>query len=342
MSGRQDNKAYKFTATVGGREFTQSEQGGLEHMLIEDHVDLVGVARFTFNLDHGSWSSIQIGSDVEVKVGSNQRKMFVGVVTGMRHAYKQGRETMTVVAMDPLIKASASRRTETYEKMTDSDIVQQVIGKAGMTPGTVDATTEVNDYVIQRNEGDLEFMKRLAARNGYLLMVKEGKVDFVKPQYAAAPAEIKPEQIEDLDYQMSANQVPPGITSHGWDYNAVEKVEGSAGSGDVVAIGGGKNAVEAAAMIWKDKAFITEVTSHTQTSAKDTAVSELNRAARNFLRGTARVDGNGDIFAGGRVKFTGHPKGFNADVYVISARHVFEFKRGYITEFSFCSNTMPV
>ena len=156
MSGLQNNKAYKFTATVGGREFTQGEQGGLEHMLIEDHVDLVGVARFTFNLDHGSWSSIQIGSDVEVKVGSRQRKMFVGVVTGMRHAYKQGRETMTVVAMDPLIKASASRRTETYEKMTDSDIVQQVIGKAGMTAGTVDATTEVNDYVIQRNEGDLE------------------------------------------------------------------------------------------------------------------------------------------------------------------------------------------
>jgi len=341
MTGRQDNKAYKFSATVGGREFTQSDQGGLEYLLIEDHVDLVGVARITFNLDHGSWSSIQIGSDVEVKVGASGRKMFVGVVTGMRHAYKQGRETMTVVAMDPLIKASASRRTETYEKMKDSDIAQQVIGKAGLTPGRIDATADTHDYVFQRNESDLEFLKRLAARNGYLLMCNEGKVDFLKPQYGGRAVEVDTKSLEDLDYQMSANQVPPGITTQGWDYTKVEKVEGSAGSGDIEAIGGGRNAVEAAAMIWKDKAFITEVTAHSQSGAKETAVSELNRAARNFLRGTARVEGNSEIHAGAKVRFKGHPTGFNPEVYVVSARHMFEFKRGYSTEFSFCSNTMP-
>lgn len=342
MTAVPQNKAYRFRLTLGGRQFSQAEQGGLEYMIVEDHVDLVGVARFCLNLDHGAWSSIEIGSDVEVTVGDSERKLFVGVVTGMRHAFKQGRETMTVMAMDPTIKAAASRQTYTYEDMTDADIARQVIGRAGMTVGTVDDTEGTNDYVIQRNESDLEFLKRLAARNGMQLKVTEGKVDFLKAQTGGSSIEIPTERIEDLDYQMSATQVPPGMTFHGWDYVNVEKVEGSAGSGDIQAIGSGRNAVDAAAKIWKDKAYVTEVGAHAQGGAKEMAVAELNRAARNFLKGTARVEGNSDIFAGAQIKFSGRPTGFNPEVYVVSSRHVFEFKRGYVTEFTFCSNTMPV
>jgi len=341
MAARPQNEAYKFKVTLGGREFTQQQSSGLEYFLIEDHVDLVGCGRFCLNLDHGQWSSVQIGSDVEVSVGDSGRKMFVGVVTGMRHAYKQGRETMTVTAMDPLIKASASRKTETYEKMTDSDIAKKVIGRAGLQVGKVDSTTEKNDYVIQRNESDLEFLKRLAARNDFLVMCNEGKVDFVKAQYGASPVEVSTDMLEDLDYGMSATQVPPSMTTAGWDYVQTKKVEGSAGAGDIVTIGGGKNAVQAAAQIWKDQSFVADVQMHSQDGAKNVAAGELNRLARNFLRGSARVDGNAAIFAGAKVRFKGHPTGYNAEVYIISARHTFENKRGYVTEFTFCSNTMP-
>jgi phage protein D len=309
--------------------------------MIEDHVDLVGCGRFCLNLDHGAWNSIQIGSDVEVSVGDSGRKMFVGVVTGMRHAFKQGRETVTITAMDPLIKASASRKTETFEKMTDSDIARKVIGNAGLQVGKVDSTTEKNDYVIQRNESDLEFLKRLAARNDFLVTVNEGKVDFVKAQYGAGPVEVDTDALEDMDYAMSATQVPPNITTNGWDYVQTKKVEGTAGAGDVIPIGSGKNAVQAAGQIWKDQSFVADVMTHSQGAAKGTATAELNRLARNFLRGTARVDGNASIFAGAKVRFKGRPQGYNAEVYVISSRHTFENKRGYVTEFTYCSNTMP-
>jgi phage protein D len=342
MSAQPQNDAYKFRAILGGREYTQAQSQGLEYLLVEDHVDIIGTAKMCLNLDHGAWSSVQIGSDVEISVGQTSRKMFVGVVTGMRHSFKQGREVMTVVAMDPLIKASASRRTETYEKMTDADIVRQVIGKAGLNAGKIDSTTEKNDHVIQRNESDLEFMKRLAARNNYLVMANEGKVDFVKAQFGSSPIAITTEMLEDLDYEMNAASVPPEITSHGWDYVQTKRVEGTAGSGDIEAIGGGRNAVQAAAQIWKGTSYVTDVMLHSQGSAKDNAKSELNRLARNFLRGSARVDGNAEIHAGRKVHFQGHPTGFNPEVYVISSRHFFEFKRGYSTEFNFCSNTMPV
>ena len=76
-------------------------------------------------------------------------------------------------------------------------------------------------------------------------------------------------------------------------------------------------------------------------AAKDVAVAELNRLARNFLRGRAVVDGNGKLFAGVSIKFTGHRDGFNPEAYVISARHLYESNRGFSTEVRFCSNTFP-
>ncbi len=335
------NEAYRFKVTIAGQDYTQTEQGGLEYMCIEDHVDMIGVAKFTFNLDHVSWSSMPIGEDVEVSTGDGNRKLFVGVITGLRHGKKRGHETVTVMAMDPLIKASASRRTKTYEDKTHSDIVQEVIGTAGLEAGTVDSTTEVFPYVLQRNESDLEFMKRLAASNNYMLKVQEGKVDFVKPQFSGSSTEIEDTVVENLDYSMQATQIPPNMTANGWDYVATEKVEGTAGSGDLLKIGGGTPATDIASRIWKDTSYITDVHVKSQGNAKELAVSELNRLARNFLRGSATVDGNSAIFAGAKIRFKGYRNGFNPEVYVVSSRHIFEFKRGYSTEFSFCSNTMP-
>jgi phage protein D len=341
MSAPPRHEAYRFTATVGGKTYSQAENAGLEYLMVEDHVDVIGVARICLNLDHGAWSSIQIGSDVEVSVGQTQRKMFVGVVTGMRHSYKQGREVMTVMAMDPLIKASASRRTETYEKMSDADIVRKVLGRAGLKVGKIDSTAQKNDHITQRNESDLEFMKRLAGRNGYLLMANEGKIDFVKPQFGGRSTVVSTDALEDLDYEMNAVGMPAEIKTTGWDYGQKDKVEGTAGDGDVEKIGGGRSAVSVASQIWQGTSHVTDVTHHTQGSAKEIAAAELNRAARNFLRGSARVDGNAEIHAGTKVRFQGHPTGFNPEVYVVGSRHFFEIRRGYATEFQFCSNTMP-
>jgi phage protein D len=147
--------------------------------------------------------------------------------------------------------------------------------------------------------------------------------------------------VETLDYSMNAFQIPPSITAYGWDYVATSAVEGTASSGDILAIGGGQNAIEAASKIWSDTSYISDVQVATQEGALAIAASELNRAARNFLRGTARILGNADIYAGAKLKFTGFSTGFNPEVYVISARHTFETKRGYTTEVQFCGNTIP-
>jgi len=339
-----NNVVPRYVVEVAGESLTQAESGGLEVLSVEDHVDMVGILKATVNQGGFEWSSINIGDDVKAGFGGSSEPTFAGVVTGVRHHSSQGgMEFVTVIAMDPLCKLRASRRTKVYdEDATDSDIVSALLGEAGVDPGTVDSTSATNKYVIQRNESDLIFLKRLASRNGYLLLGNaEGKVDFKKVQYSGSAIELEQPSIMAFDYTISHQNVPTGITVLGWNYVDKVKVEGAATDGDIEAIGGGANAVAETGTIWQEDAYISDVHVADDGAAKDMAIAELNRAARQFVRGRATVQGNGEIRAGALVSFKNFATGFNPEVFVVSSRHVVE-GGNYTTEFQFVGNTKPV
>lgn len=335
-----ENQAPHYEVSVGSVTCTHTEPNGMEYLQVEDHVDLIGVARVSLGLECADWASIKIGDEVTIKVGGSSRKMFVGQVTGFRHSWQAGKQTLTVIAMDPLVLMSASRRTQIFEEQKDSDVVSAVISASGASAGTVDSTSETHVYIFQRNESDLNFAKRMAARNGYLLMANEGKVDFTKAQFSDSPVEINPGTLLALDWESSDVQVPPELTVIGWDYLTKETVEATASSGAIETIGGGSNAVSEA-KTWAETSYVTDLHVTTQAGATAVAEGELNRLARNFLRGRAQVEGTDQIYAGKLVSFVEQRTGFNPTGFVVSTRHIIEPNKGYTTEIFFCSNTHP-
>lgn len=339
-SSLASNQAIWYRVTVGSTQYTQDDPKGLVSMIVEDHVDMIGVAHISFSLANETWSGFEIGSDVEVEIGESTRKMFKGIITGVRHTMKVGNEVVTLVAMDPLCKMAASRRTLVHEEKADSKIVEDTISSAGCTKGTVEGTDVTHKYVLQRNESDLDFAKRLAARNNKLLIANEGNIDFVSPQFGGTAVEIIEEDIDALDWSLSTMNVPKKITVYGWDYVKKEKVEGSADSVEQT-IGTGDSAVDATGVIWQADSYVSDVLVGDQDAAKAMAESEMERLARNFLRGRCVMKGNGDVYAGIKIKFVGLREGFNPTGYVISTRQIFEVSRGHHTEVHFCSNTVP-
>ena len=340
----ENNQTARYTIKIGGTEFSQADAQGLEHVSIEEHVDKIGVAQFTIGDNSEGWGSFKVGDEVEANVGGDQYK-FKGVITSMRHGFQKGRGTVTVIAHDPLAKLASSRHVRTYGEhgspVKDDEIFNQVLGEAGLEAGTVDAVSGESEYVFQRNESDLSFLRRLAARNGYLLRANEGKIDFVKTQFSGSAIEIPKGKVIHLDYGYADNQIPPELTVIGWDYKTKAKVEGTASSGDVTTIGGGTNSVSQTGQIYQQPAFISDVLVTSQGGAKAMAQAEMNRLARNFLRGKAVIQGNGEVRAGGLIKFAGHRDGFNPEVYVVSSKHVIETTGGFTTEINFCGNTYP-
>jgi phage protein D len=334
------SQAPDFEVKVNGQSFTQASTDGLTNIIVEDHVDMVGVAQLTFNNRGINWRELKIGGEVEVQFGGGSgRKNFKGNITGLRHYWKSGVETVTLTAMDPTCKLAASRTTKVYEDKKDSDVVNEVVGRAGLEVGKVDATDKVHPYIFQRNESDLNFLKRLASRNGYLLMANEGKIDFLKPAFGGNTVEIESTRLTALDYEFTDQQIPTELTVIGWSYLDKKKVEATASPGSVQTMGGGKNSVSGTGQIWQGSSYISDVMVATQEDAKAMAEGELNRLARNYMRGRATVNGTGEVFAGQNVKFIGQRGGFNPEGYVISVRHVVEATGLHSSQIIFCGNT---
>lgn len=336
------NDAPGFKILIAGQEFKQADAKGMVSIVVEDHVDMIGMAQATVGYINQSWKSYTQGADFEVTLnGEKAVPLFKGHITEIRYSFAKSRRELTVVGMDPQVKMMASRTTMVYEDKKDSDIASAVIGRAGCKPGTVEATTATHKYVFQRNEPDLYFLKRLAARNNYLLTSSEGKIHFQPVQFTGSQLEFDRENLIRLEWSASTMNLPPEVTVYGWDYVTKKKVKGTASSGDVTAIGGGTNAASETGQLWQKTSYISDVLVASDSGALDMAKAEYNRLARGYLRGVAVVQGNAKIRAGVRVKFKGHAGEFNAEGYVVSSRHTID-EQGYLTEFHFIGNTKPV
>lgn len=340
MSQITENETARYTVETPGGTFSQSSPNGLQFIAVEDHVDMIGMCELTFEVgdENADWSAMTVGGDISIVMGGDSRKLFVGNITGSRHAFQKGKNTLTVIAMDPLHKLAASRETVTYLEKKDSEVASQVIGQAGVPSGTIDATTRVYPYILQRNESNYTFLRRLAARNDYLLMANEGKIDFKKPQFSGGGSEIPKDKLISMDYNMNPRDVPSQVTAMGWDYANKQPIVGTASSGDITPIGGGR---VPAGDVFTGDAVVSDVWVDDQNTAKEMASAQLNREARNFLRGRAVIQGDAAFHGGSMAKFSGHAGGFNAEVYVISSRHKIYVRGGFTSELVFCSNTMP-
>jgi len=336
-----------YEMNIGGvGKLTHDEPKGMDYSMVEDHIDMIGIAELSFKAPEGGqggdqtdWNSLAIGADVEITLGGSARKVFVGTITSTKHGHAKGQDSLTIKCMDPLAKVMASRSTQTWEDMSDADIVSEILGKYGLV-GAVDATEGQNPYAMQRNESDYHYLRRLAARNGYILTANEGKVDFKAPQYDGG-LDVLRDSIMSLDYNSSTRQIPQNVKVIGWDYVTKQKVEAQAGAGDIQGIGGGANSVAAGGQTYAGDAIISDVWVNSQEAAKRMATAEMNRLARMGIRGRATIQGNGALRAGQPINFKDQKAGFNPEVYIVSSRHRISNKSGFVTEITFCGNTKP-
>jgi phage protein D len=345
------NKTASFKISLGSvvKDATQQNSQGVESFTVEEHLDMVGVAQVTIRPnDNVDFSAMKIGDDVTIQVGGSARA-FKGLITGFRMTLQGNEPKMTVIAMDALAVLASSRHTRTWpadgnnagsETVSDSDIFNEVVGEAGLTAGDVESIPAAAKYVFQRNESDLNFLKRLAARNGLMLRVVDGKVNFEKAEFTGEGVSFEYKTCKGLEYTWSPIWVPPTLKVHGWDYMTKDLVSGEHSA--LTGMGSGEDAIAfGAKKIWQADSHISDVLVTSDTGAKGMAEAELERLGRNFLRGRVIVDGSGEAFPGQPISITGFGK-HNPNGYIVSCRHIVTTgPDDFRTEIHFCGNTAP-
>ena len=336
--------ATSYLVTVGGQQFKQTEADGLAMLVVEDHVDMVQMMslRMGGGENRPTWQA-KIGDPVEVKVGEGSSTIFVGEVIALEPSFQaDGVSSITIRALDNVHRLGRGRKTRFWEDMKDSDVISEVGAESGLSVDA-DATTEVLPYILQRNESNVAFCKRLAARNNYILRVDPSgkKLLFKKASFQGQSTKVKMgDSLRSLRMSYNSSDQVQKVVVRGWDPKTKKEIVGEATTGDIEAIGGGQVGASTAACFGDSTAYVTDVPVSSQSMALDIAKAEINRLARSFCRGSATVKGNDAIRAGAVVEFEGLAPGQNGKVFVLSSRHVISGRTGYTTEFTFCSNTL--
>ena len=112
-------------------------------------------------------SKHKVGETVEIKVREGT-KVFEGEITAIKAVYKgDGQTTIQIHALNKLARLARARKSVTFQKMTDKDILSKVVSAAGLSLEWKHETNIKYEHVYQHNQDNLSFLRTRAARLGY-------------------------------------------------------------------------------------------------------------------------------------------------------------------------------
>lgn len=173
----------------------------LLHLEVELDDDLAGMFRLTLAIrlqSDGVWTHVdderlRIWKAVTITAGfqSGSEELIAGYITHVRPSFpsKLPQCTLEIWGMDGSVLMDQEEKLKDWPNKKDSDIAAQIFQSYGFSP-EVENTELVHDEavstIIQR-ETDIQFLRRLARRNGFECYVEGTTGYFRPPQIDDAP-----------------------------------------------------------------------------------------------------------------------------------------------------------
>ncbi len=187
-------------------EIAGKEAGDLYRDVTEVQVELDEELPATFRIElsmsrasDGAWGYTDDArfapwTPVAIHIGfaDGQIPLVSGYVTGTHTSFDadRGRCRLELVGSDASVLLDRAEKLRSWEDKKDSDIAREVFAEYGLKP-VVDDTAVVHDSavstVVQR-ESDMQFLRRLALRNGFECYV-EGTEGYFRAPPSSAPAQ---------------------------------------------------------------------------------------------------------------------------------------------------------
>ncbi len=285
-------------------------------------------------------SVFDFGREIVVSIGPSDgaRTVFRGFVSGIEACYEEAEAPEVVVyAEDRLMDLRMTRRSRTYEQMSDAEIAEQVAGEHGLA-AEVDAEGPTYDVVQQWNMSDLAFLRDRARRVQAEVWFADDTLHF-KSRGARRGPELTLVQGNDLvrlTVRADLAHQRTKVRVSGYDAQDRTVIDEEA-TADVVAreIESGRTGPDVL-----ESAFGDRVSHRVRDvplvagEARAFAESEMLRRARAFVVAHGVTSGSPDLVVGSRVRLENVGLPFaGGGYYVTRVRHTFDRDQGHRTEF---------
>lgn len=279
-------------------------------------------------------STFAPGAEVEIKArwegnsdaSGRDVSLFKGLV--VRHALEARNRgcLLHVELKDKAIKLTRGRKSAVRQDMTDAEAFKHLLGDAGLTVGTLDATAHTHKSLVQYQSTDWDFMLTRAQALGLQVAVRDGTVSVRAPTLSAAP-KLKVEfglgEVYDWDFELDALEQTPGLDTSGWDPGTQALLSASAVAQASPAQGRLKGAAAAGA-IGLAKRSLHNGAALEAPELKGWADGQLTQSRLALLRGRVSLQGTGAATLLDLVEVSGMGARFNGKALVSGVAHRME------------------
>jgi phage protein D len=280
------------------------------------------------------------GSPVEVRLGYGEsarlQPMLQGLITEISTSFREGgTPELTISGYDKLYPLTTGNHTRNWERRRDSDVVKEVIASLGVK-GTVVQTDPVKPRIDQSQQSDIDFLDKLAKRNGFTFKLRNtdfyfgprqndrGKI--IELAWGKGLLSFSPEA--NLARQITRVEV------RGRSAQTGEAIVGRAGRGDESGRDtrreGGPDRVTQA--LGNERVMSIRAEVHTQAEADERARAILEERALEFVTGDGECIGLPEIVPDINIGLQELGSAFSKTYYVHEATHRVD-GNGYRTTF---------
>lgn len=343
MANGDNIQAARPTIKVGGREDASLAQGLLGLTIIDA---ASGMARCEATF--GNWGpsggdvgfryfdrqTLDFGKALAIEVAG--ARLFDGRITAIEGGFREGGgPEIGVLAEDRFQDLRMTRRTRTFESVSDADLMQRIASDHSLTPD-VDLPGSTHAVIAQVNQSDLALLFD-RARGADADLWLEGTTLHVKARArrSGAPIELRMgtelrecRVLADLAHQRSS------VTVGGWDVSGKQAI--SARKTDSILAGELRGGTSGPSILASALAARDEVLAHgapaTDAEAEARAEAHMRMIARRFVTAHAITAPDGRLRAGKLVKLTGLGPLFTGTYFLTEVRHLFDGARGLRAE----------
>jgi phage protein D len=289
-----------------------------------------------------SWSDspfFGLGVQVEIWLGylNALDKVITGEITTIAPSFQAGSLPIVEIrGYDLSHRLRQERKTKAYKLVKISDIARQIAVDAGLVPRVKDSKNR-HDYVMQRQQTDMEFLQKQAAKIGFEVYVRHKELFFepALPSQTATRSLSLEKEIIDFSPSLTVQGQVDKVIVQSWDVKEKKAITAQAAIGDEQKLG----ATTRSGPQQMRRAF-----GHSQTltlnlpfvskaEADQIAQGHLQESALNFITGSGSCYGRSWLHAGLLINIKGAGKRFSGIYKVTATTHTLNGSEGYRTSF---------
>ncbi|HEX5064016.1 MAG TPA: contractile injection system protein, VgrG/Pvc8 family [Kofleriaceae bacterium] len=331
--------APNYTIKIGTRDATELKTDFLS-FVIERDMFQPDMAAIVLSNQAGQYSTIKIADEVDICVGDDAgTSIYKGEVVGLEPVYKGGEKSRILIrAMNKFHRLLRHCKSVTFTDKTDQQILNQVVGDAGLSLSWQHEKSITYKHVYQHNQTDMEFLRTRAARMGCHVWCVDKTIYVKEPNLQQGPAvtlnisegggSSDQPTIKSFTPRLSSASILKKVTVKGWNPETKELIVGDYSAKDSKL--GDTNAVSASAELGKEETFTVDHPVWSKEEAVALAKARLVDLSLSFITGECEVTGTTKLDLGTVIGIQANTdpdtKGddpFNGNYYVMGLTHRF-------------------